>query len=196
MGIYLIGPICSGKSTISIELSKVVEKQRISFDHLKHYYFYRQGFNSIAALELEKKGYRFYLDYIKDFEMKALEKTVYEFTDHIVDFGGGIIFGRNSFERKLILKSLDESTNCFCLLPSKDIEESRFILRKRLKKRYLDKRIHLNITSNQKYFDNRSYLNDLILDNINYLMNGKVKFIYTNSTSITDIAKIIHSNLS
>ncbi len=87
MRIYIIGArfVQENLPSESIELAKSIKLSRISYDHIKHYYFYKAGFDSIVAHNLEEHDFIGYSNYVKKFENIAIEKTIQEFKNHIID---------------------------------------------------------------------------------------------------------------
>lgn len=89
--IILIGLIGSGKSTQGKLLSEKLEIPRCSLDDYRWDYYKEIGYDTDFADRLQKAG-GFWAKYMywKEFEIHAVERTLEEHRDCVIDFGGVI----------------------------------------------------------------------------------------------------------
>jgi shikimate kinase len=135
-GVFLLGPVGAGKTTIGRLLAQQLQLRQVSLDGLRRRYYEEVGYDEaeqkrIAAAE----GLAGVLDYWKRFDLHAIERLLAEHRDCIVDFGAG----QTVFEGEAELARLQELfapyPNVFLLLPSPDPDESVVILRQRMRQR-------------------------------------------------------------
>ena len=164
--IILIGPMGTGKSTISKMLSEDMNIDRISLDDrnkLKDLYQYERSF-----------------DNFKDFEFKLTGEVLTNLDrPYIIDFGAG----HSVYEDQILffeMKSLiDRFDNVFLIMPSEDKSESLEILNER---RNIEK-------NSSKYFDNKHF----VYSTYNEILAKDV--IYTKNKSEREVALEIENSI-
>ncbi|UHA75264.1 shikimate kinase [Paenibacillus sp. 481] len=132
--IILIGPICSGKSTVAEIISNKLNIPQRSIDEIRFEYYKEIGFSADKQQEIrEKEGFKGVYQYWKPFEAHCVKRILDDFPDHIIDFGGG----HSVYEDEMLLQQvqavLQPYANIFLLLPSEDVEESVRVLNERLR---------------------------------------------------------------
>jgi len=137
--IILIGPIRTGKSTISKLLSEKLNLPRYRMDLLRFDYYKEIGYQENEAEKIKNKhGFIALCEYWKPYDIFAIKRVLEDCEKGIIDFGGGL----SVYENENYLKQVSELLkpfNVILLLPSKNKEESIEILSSRMKeKEYKD----------------------------------------------------------
>ncbi|MBX9702560.1 MAG: hypothetical protein K2X39_00255 [Silvanigrellaceae bacterium] len=167
--IILMGPMASGKSTLSRALSQILEKPHLDLDTIKWDYFAFFGYHEKEASEaFSRDGIRGLHDYYKIFEFKTLKRIFSKYKGCIFDLGAGFTAYENRTYQSKVNSLLANFSNKFILLPHKNFEHSDDILTKRFSKRFhLDNELE-NIMNSTPNF------------NLNY---NFLKFYYDNQMS-------------
>lgn len=164
----LIGPMATGKSTISKELSQFNNMPLISFDDTQ------------AFLDLRSQRERFG-KYFKRYEFYLTSSILTSLSEPcVIDFGGGHSIYENPLMFYEFKKLISKFKNVNLILPSQDIEESINILSERLKERDITT-YESNLQTNE-YFIKSSY---------NYELAKNI--IYTKDKDISSIIDEINS---
>lgn len=131
--IILIGPICSGKSSVADELTKRLNMPRCALDDVRFTYYKEMGFREDKQKQIhEQKGFAGVHDYWKPFEAHAVVRTLDDYPSHIIDFGAGhsVYEDRNLFKK--VREAMKDEAHVFLLLPSADENESVDVLNERV----------------------------------------------------------------
>ncbi len=135
--VVIAGPMGAGKSRISRVLSIKRNLPLYSADKLRWYYFAKHGFNEIEASQLAKSGDIEGANRLhKKHEMLALESMLAEFSDGIMDLGGGFLDCSSGQDEKRARAALRAQKEVVCLVPSENKIDSLLILNSRLSSRY------------------------------------------------------------
>ncbi|RKD69538.1 shikimate kinase [Sinobaca qinghaiensis] len=130
--VVMIGPICSGKSTVSALLADMLQSPRCCMDSIRFSYYKELGFSEEKQEHIRKKeGFPGVYQYWKPFEAHAVKRALEDFPDHIHDFGAGHSVQEEQGSASVVKKAL-HAAEVFLLLPSPDIEKSKNILRQQL----------------------------------------------------------------
>jgi len=191
MNYNIIGPICSGKTELSYALADNLKIQRISFDHIKYFYFYKNGYNSLKGKNLEIENYRKYLDYIEEFEVQALEGISKEFKNSIIDLGGGVIRPRKKYKWDYIKNILNRNSHLILLLPNQNINSSYKILKSRLEKRAPKLNSNTYPYVENHYVTTRCIINNEILKQMDLISKSNLQIFYTDLLSQKEIVDSI-----
>jgi len=136
--IVLIGPVASGKSSVSECLSRCLHLPRISLDDSVYYrkIFREAGYDEAYAGVLREKDWKEYLLYREPFYLLLIEKALSMPVDHVIDFGAphSVLFGKGNPERLSMLMA--PVKDIILLLPVEDVERTKVILLERKTKDY------------------------------------------------------------
>ena len=135
--ILLIGPMGTGKTTVSKKLSEVTGYPLVSLDNreqLSQYYRQAKNFNHF-------KEFEFYLT-------SSVLTTLNE--PSIIDFGAGHSIYENEIMFYEMKKLIQRFKNIELLLSSQNLEEAKIILNERIKKRR--NKIEQRVLENNKHF--------------------------------------------
>jgi shikimate kinase len=130
--IVLIGPMCTGKSTVAKLLADRLGIENFAVDdHRWGYYDETEYDKAKAARIIEGEGMVALLNYMKPFEAYAVEKILVEKRNCVIDFGAGhsVYEDEDLFQR--VEKALAPLQHVVLLLPSEDLNESTRILNQR-----------------------------------------------------------------
>lgn len=162
--ILLIGPMGSGKSSVSRKLYELTGMNKVSLDddrQLKELYEHASEFKNF-------KEFEFYLT-------SSVLTSINEPT--IIDFGGGHSVYENPIMFYEMKKLIKKFKNTFLMLPSKDLNESLRILNERL-------------SSRKSNIDNASSVNKYFLESkCNYELASYI--IHTKDMKVEEIANMI-----
>ncbi|UJL46031.1 shikimate kinase [Virgibacillus sp. NKC19-16] len=177
--IILIGPICSGKSTVAEVLSSKTGIPQRPMDDLRFDYYKEIGFSEIRQNEIrETYGYMAMYTYWKTFEAHAVTLEDYPNCTH--DFGAGHSVYEDQRLFKEVKSALIDYENIFLLLPSQNEQESINVLNERLK----------GVTTNNDMYQ----LNEHFVKHKSNKLLAKY-IVYTNGSSPEEIAdKIIEKS--
>lgn len=132
--IVLIGPISTGKSTISNLLSSKLGIKRCSLDQIREQYYREIGYDKHQAQRIKNmEGFWGLYRYWKPFEAYAVERILTSHKDCIFDFGGGHSVYEDSQLFNRVNNVLKPFCNVFLILPSLDKDESTKMLNSRIK---------------------------------------------------------------
>lgn len=130
--IILIGPVGSGKSTISALLSKRLGLPRRSMDEVRWKYYEEIGYDrDLARQKTTEAGLWGLYRYWKPFEAYAVKRLLENFRDCVFDFGGGNSVYEDDGLFEQVRELLAPYANVILLLPSPDLDESVQILNAR-----------------------------------------------------------------
>jgi shikimate kinase len=175
--IILIGPMCSGKSTLGEAISKKTGVPRCSMDDVRFDYYKEIGFSEERQREIHNRdGFEAVYKYWKPFEAHAVKRVLEDYPDHIHDFGGGHSVYEDENLLNVVKTVLDNYKNVFLILPCQNEVESLKILNKRLEK----------TTDNDAVLR----LNEHFIKHISNKLLAK-HIIYTEGKSIEDAAEEI-----
>ncbi len=131
--IVLIGPMSAGKSTVGGELAKLTGCRQVPMDFICWYYYFQKGYSlekedtMMSKLEVT--------NYLRKYQLYALENAIIDFKDSIIDFGAGHSYYTEVDQIERAKKAFNDIKNIFLLLPSKNEEETSKICFERLKSR-------------------------------------------------------------
>ena len=131
--IVLIGPICSGKSTLAQLLADSLGLKRYELDEQRWDYYEEIGYDKEIAQQIveSERGRLGLLQYWKPFEAHAVERVVTEYQDGVIDFGAGHSVYENASLFSRVQQALTPLRNIIFLLPSEDLVKSTMILNQR-----------------------------------------------------------------
>lgn len=198
--ILLIGPMATGKSSISYQLCKLLECfSPIHIDSLRWAYFQNTDYSPEVEKRIHRKeGFKGVNNYWKKYE-NALVLDVLSHLDKpsIIDFGAGQTVYDDPEMLKSIQEAFSKQENIFLILPYKDIEKSKKLLQKRLENRnykYERKNPHLPILSR---FTKRLKVNPDALELNSHFIESEANLtlashiVYANDASPKKIAQAI-----
>jgi len=123
--IVLIGPIGVGKTTQAKLLEKELGLPRCSYDEVKGRYWKKLGVSEEAASAISNEhGEYAMISYMNEFKAKTIELIIKDHPGHIIDFGGGAQTFDEPRQINTVLKSLEQISNVFLLMPSADLATS------------------------------------------------------------------------
>ncbi|MFZ4402719.1 MAG: shikimate kinase [Pseudobdellovibrionaceae bacterium] len=128
--IIFIGPMGSGKTTISRELSKITNKQWVPLDRVRWYYYYKNNYSNekeFGCNTLNSLG-----EYWKSFERMAVIEFVKDFSGCILDFGAGHSYYPDENDLSQVKLALKDCPYVFFLIPSKSHIKSLEICTERI----------------------------------------------------------------
>ena len=98
--IILIGPMCSGKSSVALYLAETLSILNYPIDRIKWYYRFKNGYDlSRGTKILRSQGFMALLNYFEPyFSLRDIELILNEFRGGIFDFGAS---------RAAVVKSID-----------------------------------------------------------------------------------------
>ncbi|MFS0782568.1 shikimate kinase [Bacillus sp. 1P06AnD] len=142
--IILIGPICSGKSSVGEIISAKLGWPQYSMDDIRFRYYKEIGYSQEDQNRIRsKEGYRAMYQYWKPFEAHAVKRFLEEHKGGVHDFGAGHSVYEDDLLFGQVKHTLEPYRNVVLLLPSSDQERTIDILENRLKL----------VTDNQEVFD-------------------------------------------
>ncbi len=129
--IIIIVPVAVGKSVVTEQLSKLIDKPFVKMDEHRLAYYKEIGYeDDFKTKILEKEGWSGVMHYWKVFDAYAVERFVHDFPGYILDMGGGSSYC--VFPEDLIrLKKAFKGSPVILLMPYKDIEKSLTFLNRR-----------------------------------------------------------------
>ena len=167
--IILIGPIGSGKSTLSSALCKKCDLPSISLDDKKQLWSLYEQYNNFG--------------HFKDFEFWLTANVLTNLNvPAVIDFGGGHSIYENPLSFYLMKKLVTRFKNVELLMPSEDKDESFEILRQRLEDNKYDMSDWL-LSTNRHFIDSPC----------NYELASNT--VYTKGLSIEEISNVIMDNV-
>jgi len=130
--IILIGPMSAGKSTVGNLLAQELNWPQVAVDDNRGVLYDEIGYDHDKAKKIvDTEGMLGLLRYWKPFEAYAVERTLANHDNCVIDFGAGHsvyeeeeLFGR-------VERALAPYPNVILLLPSPDLDESTAILNHR-----------------------------------------------------------------
>ena len=187
--IVFIGPMCSGKTTISACLATITTLHLVHIDAIKYKFFKVLGYKKSTAQNILTKGNIFLLlDYEKQFEFKTLNAILANMQDSIVDIGAGFCFNEEYKFNPKVLKLLEKFPNTFLVLPDANLDKANDILSNRLRRRYQqDKQLHKYMS-----FKEGLLLNSLYLEGF-YKIKSHFKVLISNKVEPNELTSTILS---
>ena len=142
-GIILIGPVCTGKSTLGQLLAQSHNRPWINLDSIADQYYEESGF-SMADFQKMSEEQGFLAAYRKGGPSLAYaaERVLVDYKDCIIAFGAG----HSHYEDERLLRRVEQALapfpNVVLILPSPDLDRSVAVLRERsLQQRKWDWRV-------------------------------------------------------
>lgn len=135
--IMLIGPLGTGKSTISKHLSQNTGLKNFPIDKLKWFYRFKNGYDLIeSSNRLLYGGFEALIEYASNFfGPKELSEILCSFNG-IIDLGATDTHSTDANRLQEIEMLFENHNNIFLILPYECNEHSHQILSERLRKRY------------------------------------------------------------
>ncbi|GEM48910.1 hypothetical protein [Deinococcus cellulosilyticus] len=132
MALVLIGPVATGKTTLAKLLAAATGKPHVSLDDTRWIHYPEQGYRPEKARAfIEKQDFLGLAHYWHTFDLHNIRRTLEANPEGVLDFGGGhTLFFEG--EEATALKALLEPHAVILVLPTKDREQSRKILRSRI----------------------------------------------------------------
>lgn len=189
--IILVGPICSGKTTIAKRLSRKLKIPHFNVDKVKNYFFHDLGYDNEAAESAYlKNGIKELYNYNKIFEFETIKKILSTYNNCIFDIGAGFLLYEDENMQNEIFKILSAFSNKIMILPNPDIDKSIEILNLRMHKRFKHDPELKNILSSTPNYNYEEYIIKLYYKNFSYL-----KTYFTYHQSIKSLSKSIIKSL-
>lgn len=130
--IILIGSIRAGKTTVAALLAKKLGLPQRSMDEFRWKYYQEKNYDEELAKQIrEQEGFLGIYRYWKPFEAYAVERLLSEYSNCVVDFGGGHSVYEDDELFQKVQQILEPYRNVVLILPSPDREESIQILNER-----------------------------------------------------------------
>jgi hypothetical protein len=184
--IILIGPLCSGKSSVALFLAEKLNILNYPIDRIKWYYRFKNGYNlSKGTKILRNQGFMALLEYSEPFFcLKEIEISLNEFRGGVFDFGASHSYFTDNDLLKKASKLLEPFKNVVLLQPSPDKQECIKVLSERIRQRYTENQrsertIESYVKANEYFINHKS----------NSILSKHV--IYTYSKSIEDVGNEI-----
>lgn len=166
--IVLIGPVRTGKSTLSRLLSDKLGWPHVPLDELRWGYYREIGYDDTLAKTFRQQGgFLALVLYWQLFDAHAIERVLSEHRDCIFDFGAGAGASESLESLARVQLALAPYPNVFLILPSSDIEESLDILNARdvhppadlqfdLNRHFLERGVYQRLAKQTVYTKNKS----------------------------------------
>lgn len=134
--IVIMGPIGVGKSSVAQELAKQLCLPRIGLDEQRKR-IYKQ--TSFSSEELERQyslnGIMRWYIYQKPYELLSVGVILSEYSNTVIDFGGGqSVYDDDEKQATEFLHLMEPVKNSILLMPYKDADKSISFLSKRINK--------------------------------------------------------------
>jgi shikimate kinase len=130
--VILIGPVGVGKSTLGRLLAAKLGVPQRPMDRHRWSYYNEIGYeNELADRLYKEKGFVGVYRYWKPFEAYAVWRLLSDYSDCVIDMGGGHTVYEDDALFARIQKILEPYPNVILLLPTPDLDESVRILRER-----------------------------------------------------------------
>lgn len=174
--IVLIGPMATGKSTISLLISNKLNISCFPIDDIKWYFVYKNGYNTSTSKQiLISEGFQGKMNYFYNyFGIKEIEQIFTDFHGGVFDFGATHIYHNEYVIFCKIRNILSQFQNIFLILPTNDLSVNIKILNQRIIERYDKSKKDSQIV--KSYMDYNKFL---LENNIFNLITSKI--IYTES---------------
>lgn len=137
--ILLIGPMCTGKSTLANKLHQSTNLPVIHIDEFRWSFLESNGYSREEEERIRhEKGFEGVFEYWRSFEFKLIEHVLSTIQEpSIIDFGAG----QTIYEGKMLtdaIKIFEGFKNIYLILPDENVEKTNSILKKRLEHREYD----------------------------------------------------------
>jgi shikimate kinase len=130
--IILIGPISAGKSTIAKLLAEKLKLPNYSVDDERWKYYDEIGYDKAEGKRIaQEAGMLGLINYWKPFEAYAVERSLADHPNSVIDFGAGHSYYEDPDLFARVQRALAPFPNVILLLPSADLDESVAILNAR-----------------------------------------------------------------
>ncbi|MEX1071016.1 MAG: shikimate kinase [Anaerolineales bacterium] len=131
--IILIGPMCAGKSTVAELLAKKLAIPHYAVDDHRWDLYEQTDYSKEVAAQIMKsdQGTLGLLQYMKPFEVYAVERILAEQSNCVIDFGAGHSVHEDPQLFARVEKAMAPFDNVILLLPSEDVDQSVKILNER-----------------------------------------------------------------
>jgi hypothetical protein len=184
--IILIGPMCSGKSSVALCLAETLSVLNYPIDRLNWYYRFKNGYNlAYGTRILRKDGFSALLEYAEEyFTLTELGIVLDEFKGGIFDFGASHSYYSDATELEKAREVLAPFKNVVLLQPSSDTQECISILSQRIRERYAENQRSPEIVDSYIAANNR-----FVKHKSNRILAKHV--VYTNGKSIEEVAQSI-----
>lgn len=133
--IILIGPMCTGKSTLAALLAEHLALPHVELDEIRWDYYTEAGYSDDEARRAhEAGGTMAFLDYCKPFEAHAVERVLDSYSVAVIDLGAGHTVQDDPALATRVSRALAPHPNVILPLPSPDPARSIDVLNKRMRK--------------------------------------------------------------
>jgi cytidylate kinase len=139
--IVIIGPMCSGKTTIAKLLAERLAVPRYSLDSLRWYYYAKNHMDLIKDEKLKSGDFENLLKFRKPYDLYTIENVLKEFRDGILEFGASHSFWEEEKKLEKVKKMIKNINKVILLLPTEDNKANIKILNDRLTQRNKEKDI-------------------------------------------------------
>jgi hypothetical protein len=156
--ILILGPMCSGKTTVSKLLSKRLGLPRYPLDSLRWYYYAKGGMDFNKDDELKTGDFGILIKSRKPYDLLAIKNAIKDFPHGIIDFGATNSFWKDRNELEQVLEIVKNIENIFLLLPNEDVDRNTEVLNSRLEKRDKSKDIERLKAINKEMIECKSQL--------------------------------------
>lgn len=130
--IIIIGPIGVGKSTVAPEVARRTSKKHIDMDALRGQIYALTDFSEeLAEKAYDKGGIIGWHDYQKPFELFAVKTLLEQYTNAVIEFGGGQSVYTDATQADVFLSLVKDEPFVILMLPCEDSERSKKVLSKR-----------------------------------------------------------------
>ncbi len=138
--IILIGPMCSGKSSVALCLAETLSILSYPIDRIKWYYRFKNGYNLAHGTRiLRTDGFGALLDYAEQyFALSELAIVLNEFRGGVFDFGASHSYYADPAQLERAVNLLAPFRNVVLLQPSPNPDECIDILSQRIRQRYTE----------------------------------------------------------
>ena len=130
--IVIIGPMCSGKTSVAKVLAKTLTLPRYPLDSLRWYYYLKFGLD-LSEDDVKKQGnFEDLLKFRKSYDLLVVEHALKEFRNGILEFGASHSYWEENGRLNKAKTLLSETRNIFLLLPTSNPKVNVSILNNRL----------------------------------------------------------------
>lgn len=183
--IVFIGPFCSGKTSVSEELSKITNIPLYPVDRWKWYFLYKNGFTFIRAREiLHDEGFISLGDFYRQcFSISELTNFVEQFPSSIIEISPYHVYYKAKEDISKMNSLLEVCKHVFLLVPYQDCDRTISVLNERLHKRFSETKQDF-----PQEVEGYKLLNNWFIQH-EITQNRNIKTIYTQDFTVEEIAK-------